>query len=155
MISKKVFVPIALLLLGGGAVFGMSQVSAASNNTPMSGLAAVIASKFGIDQVKVEETITQFHNDQMSKMQQDHKKMQEERLTKLVSDGKITEAQKQLILTKLKELQANRESMKDKTPEERKSQMEAEKKSLEDWAKQNNIDIRYLRGGFGKGHMMK
>lgn len=153
MVSKKIFVPIALVLLAGGAVFGISQANAATS-TPFSGLAQAIASKFGLDQSKVQDTITQFHKDNLSKRQIMKTQKVEDRLTKLVSDGKLTEAQKQLILAKLKEFQATRQSLVGKTPAERKAQIETERKSLEDFAKQNNIDIKYLRGGFGgKGHM--
>jgi hypothetical protein len=41
------------------------------------------------------------------------------------------------------------------TPEQRKAAMEAEKTDLENWAKQNNIDMKYLFGGDMKGRGMK
>ncbi len=41
--------------------------------------------------------------------------------------------------------------MKDKTDEERKSAMEAKRTELEQWAKDNNIPMQYLRGSGGPG----
>ena len=79
---------------------------------------------------------------------------QEERLSQLVTDGKITEDLKALILNKYKEIQAERESNKDSfrnlTPEERKAQMEEKKTELEAWANENGIDIKYLMHFGGK-----
>ena len=89
----------------------------------------------------------------------------QERLTQLVSEGKITEAQKQLIVTKMSELVAARaqemDALKDKTMAERKALMDQKRTELEAWAKANGIDTQYLmpfgegrgRGGHGMGMM--
>ena len=78
-----------------------------------------------------------------------------QRLDKAVSDGKLTGAQEQLILDKVKELEAKRQqdlqNWKNLTPEQRKSAMQEQKTDLENWAKQNNIDLKYLRPELGMG----
>ena len=77
-------------------------------------------------------------------------------LSQLVKDGKLTEAQKQLIVTKRAELDSARktqfESSKNLTPEERKTQMEKEKTTLQAWAKENGIEIQYLMPHRGRGY---
>ena len=52
------------------------------------------------------------------------------------------------------EKEANRDSFKDMTPEERKEAMETKKVELESWAEANGIDLKDFFGGrgFGKGH---
>lgn len=78
-----------------------------------------------------------------------------DRLAQAVKDGKLTQDQADKITAKLKELktqrEAERDSMKDKTDEERKTAMEAKKTELEKWAKDNNIPLEYLRSLGGPG----
>lgn len=78
----------------------------------------------------------------------DRQQMEEERLTKLVSEGKITEEQKSLILAKEEEMEAARqaqmESETELTEEERKAAMEEEQAELRKWAEENGIDMQYL-----------
>jgi len=114
-----------------------------------------IVQKFGLKTADVQGVFDTVRSERQTEMQQ---KMIE-RLDTLVKQGKITETQKKLIVTKHAELQAEREkemeSMKDLTPEERKVKMEAHRTELESWAKQNNIDIQYVIGfGRGKGFGM-
>jgi hypothetical protein len=42
------------------------------------------------------------------------------------------------------------ENMKDLSPEERRAQMDKFKDEMEEWAKENGIDLTFI-GGFGKG----
>lgn len=64
-------------------------------------LIQMLSSKFGLQESEVQSVFNQ-HRDEMQKNMQ---AKVEARLTQLVTDGKITEAQKQLILTKHVELQ--------------------------------------------------
>ena len=109
-----------------------------------------IVQRFGLKTEDVQGVFDTVRGERQDEMQQ---KMTE-RLDTLVKQGKITEAQKKLIVAKHAELQAQREkemeSMKDLTPEERRTKMEAHRTELESWAKQNNIDIQYVIG-FGRG----
>jgi spore germination cell wall hydrolase CwlJ-like protein len=93
---------------------------------------------------------------QRSEHQAQMKERMSNRLTQLVTDKKITEAQKNLIIAKhdamQKEMQTMRDQMKDKTPEERRALMETKRVELEKWAKDNGIDLQYLKPfGPGKG----
>ena len=89
------------------------------------------------------------------------RKMEAERETQvkadvaqLVTDGKITQAQADKINAKRAELQKEREANKDttKTREEMKTEMDAKKTELEQWAKDNGINTDYLRYVMGGGH---
>ena len=77
------------------------------------------------------------HESRRSEMQATRKAELEAKLTQAVTDGKITAAQKQLILAKHAELQAEHAADRDASREERA----AERAELETWAKENGIDL--------------
>lgn len=150
----------AVTVMGVAGLTGLQTVSAQTTAGTTDGptsLIQKIAKKFNLKEADVKAVFDQEHTERKAEMT----KQVEDNLTQAVKDGKITEAQKQAILTKRSELQAkfeaNRDSMKDKTEDERKAAMEAEKADLEAWAKTNNISTDFLRyvmgrGGMGHGH---
>lgn len=79
---------------------------------------------------------------------------QEDRLTEAVKDGKITEAQKTAILSKLVEVRKSNdpETMKDMTDDERKTAMEKQQTELKTWATEQGIDVQYVLMGLGGGN---
>lgn len=111
-----------------------------------------LAQKLGVSEDKVQTAVNEIHTDRHAQME----KAYEDRLTTAVSNGELTEQQKQLLLQKHKELEDQRasqiESLKNKTPEERRTAMEQKRTELETWAKQNNIDLKWLMFGGKGGH---
>jgi len=109
-----------------------------------------IVSKFKLNKTDVQKVFTDYRGERQVEMLT---KM-EDKLTTLVKDGKLTEAQKKLILAKHKELQAKKQAdiakWQSMTVEERRAAMDAQRTELQNWAKQNNIDISYVMG-FGNG----
>lgn len=136
------------LLVGGGAY---SAKAASTPGTQMPSLVQKIAQKFGVPQADVQAVFDAERQEHMRHMQA----QAEQRLTDLVTAGKITQAQKDLIVAKQKELQTKRqahfEAMQGKTQAERKAAMEAQRTELEAWAKTNGIDMQYLMLGHGRG----
>ncbi len=140
----------AVALAGVGAFGGAAAVNAATTNG--GSLAAAIATKFGLKQADVQAVIDGQH----SARQADRRAAFETRLDAAVTAGTITADQKTKILAKVTELQtarqASRDSMKDKTPTERKAAMETARTSLEQWATDNKIPENFLMmGGLGRG----
>lgn len=137
------------VLMGSSRAFAQESTSATN---PMASLVQKIADKFGLNKDEVQGVFDQSR----AEMQQTRQAEYETRLSQLVTDGKITEAQKQLILSKHAEMQAAREkewgTMKDQTPAERKAAMETRRTALENWATQNGIDTQYLQLGQSKGN---
>ena len=138
----------------GTVLFGAINTSAQtsiSDQSPMASLVQKIADKFGLNKDEVQAVFDQNRQEHQAQMQA----KSEEQLSQDVTDGKITEEQKQKILEKRQELQENRQSkmeeMRNMTAEERKAAMEKERQELENWVKENGIDHNYLMGGF-KGH---
>ena len=156
--NKKILLTAAALTIIGGSVFTASKVSAetaTASLNPMSTLVQKISDRFGLNKDEVQEVFDEVHAERYAEMEQRY----EDRLTQLVADGTITDAQKQLILEKHNDLreehEANKDSFIDKTPEERRAAFERTRSELEDWAEQNGIDIKYLMPfGGGRGHHM-
>jgi hypothetical protein len=142
---------IGLTGLGVGVAHAATTTSSATTN-PMSSLVDAVATKFNLNKADVQQVF----DEQKSKMNAEREQTIKDDIAKLVTDGKITQAQADLINAKREEMQkqheANKASMQSMTDTERKAAMDKEKTDLEAWAKQNNIDSQYLRYVFGGGH---
>lgn len=140
----------------GLASFGVANAatSTTSSSDPMSSLVDAIANKFNLNKTDVQAVF----DTQRSKMEAQREADVKADVAKLVTDGKLTQAQAEKINAKRAELQAQREAARSsdstKTREEMKSEMDAKRTELETWAKDNGIDTAYLRyvmGGHGPG----
>ncbi len=145
--------PLLIAGVASGVTFaslaGVNSASAAENTgsttDPQSSLISKIATKFKLNQNEVKAVFEAERTEREATRQ----KEVETELTKLVSEGKITSAQKDAILTKRTELQktreANRDAMKDSTDSDRKTKVEPERTALKTWASQNGISEDYLK----------
>lgn len=153
---KKPLMVAAAVGTVGLASLGAVVSAQTAGTTPQSSLIDKIAQKFNLKKEDVKAVFDQDHAEREATMQ----KNVEDELTQAVKDKKITEEQKQKILAKRKELQAqraaDRDNFKDKTEAERHAAMEQKRTELEQWAKDNNIPtdyLRYVMGHGGPGHM--
>jgi hypothetical protein len=147
MLTKKLVLPAVVIVLVGGATFGVVAASAQSpTGTPLSGLAQAIASKFHLNQNDIQSTINDWHTQQKSQMQQRMQQRLSDKLDQLVKDNKITASQKQAILDKLNQLKNDfsKEDWKSKTPQERRALMQQQRTDIENWAKSQGIDPNVL-----------
>ncbi len=111
-----------------------------------------------------------FFEEEKATRQTERAEKREEKLTQLVTDGKITEDQKALITAKREadrtemeekrgDRKENREEMKNMTEEERaaeresrKTEREAKQAEMESWLEENGIDKELLPAlGMGSG----
>jgi hypothetical protein len=129
-IRNKIVIAALVLSVVGAGVLGVNSVSAQSTGT--TSLVQKIAQKFNLNQSDVQAVFDQDHQDRHAQMAANY----ETQLSQYVTDGKITEAQKQLVLAKHKEMETNRET---------------EMQIMQNWAKENNIDLQYLMPHGGKG----
>ena len=151
--SKKILAIILGTVTFGATAFGTADAFAQNSPAPFPSFVQQLAQKLGIDQGKVQTAVDDIHKDRQGILQTRF----EERLTQAINDGKITEAQKQLILNKFKDLQTDRqtnmEKFKTMTPEQRKQSMIDKKTDLSNWAKTNGVDLSIITK-MGKGGMM-
>lgn len=170
---------LAAMVFAGGAAVYADEVAGRGN--PMSGLVAAIASKFNLSESDVQAVFDEQMQVQREKTQANREEAEakrqeqfESRLNKLLSEGKLTQAQVTAIKAKKAELETAREANKDENRtefknmteeerkaamEEQKTKMEAEREALKQWAQDNGISEEYLPmvgmgfagGGHGRG----
>lgn len=149
----------AALVVGG--LFVTRSISAQESGNAASSLVAKIAQKFNLNQDEVQSVFNEFHTER----QQERMTQVEARLTQAVTDGKISDNQKQAILSKVKEMQANREpgSMREKSAEARQTLMETRRAEMDAWLETQGLtletyhDLVGMGGGKGmrgRGHGM-
>lgn len=139
------------LLLGGGAAATRTKAAETAAAPPFSSLVDKIATKFNLNKSDVQAVFDQDRTERHAEMQ----RRNEEELAQAVTDGKITAAQKELILAKQKEITAKMEENHAITDEtQRRAAMEQLHADLTQWAADNNIDAHWLRFGGGRGKGM-
>ena len=155
MLRKKLMVPLLAITVGGAALLAVTQVHAQSGSES-AGLVQMIAQKFNLDSSQVQTVVDQFRQDHKGDMHQRMQDKEENHLTQLVTDGKLTEAQKQAILNELAALKTkyNPDNLKNLSQDDRKKQMQAMHDELKSWLQSQGIDPNILMG-FGKGMVMR
>ncbi len=154
MISVKILATVALLFgtIAAGGFFLIGNAFA-SDTDRQSSLIERLAAKFNLNKADVE---TVFGEEREARRTERNMKF-EERLAQAVRDGKITDAQKSLILEKhaalMSEREASRESWKNMTREERRADAEKRREALESWMKTNGIPDGIFGLGMGMGKM--
>lgn len=158
--KNKFLLSVAVVTLAGASLFGVSSALAQTPQEEGTSLVQRIATKFNLNQADVQAVFDEQRDEH-------HKQKQirfEERLSQLVTEGKITEEQKTKILAKFSEMKeqrdANKDELKDKTPEERKAAHDQKHAELKAWAEANGIDLEVVTDAFGPGrgmgkHMMR
>jgi len=155
---------------GVGAVYANDSVMRGKD------IAAAIAQKFNLDEVQVQAVFDQQRGQWQEQRQNKAEEMKVNRqqkfadnLAKLVSEGKIIQAQANAINAKRAELEAKivasanaaKPDLRNMTADERKAAMEARKAQMEDerealkqWASVNGIPEEYvpMAGLMGGGH---
>jgi len=140
-ILSLIAIPIAFTAIISAGFIGIVKASGENNYLT---IVEKIAEKFNLDKNEVQAVFDEEHEERQQLMQQ----KQENRLDEFVDDGTITEEQKNLIIEKHEEMQANREANRDLDPEERHEAMEQEREEFENWAEENGIDLSLI-GPFG------
>lgn len=151
--KKKAFIPtIALVAILGAFAFSTIPVSA--QDATYSTLVTKVAQRFGLKEADVQQVVNEVRTEKMETM----KINWENRLTQAVTDGEITESQKQSLLAKHTEVHNQIAGLTDLSEEERKVKMKEIFVELEKWAADNNFNLKQygwhgLKGGFGRGMM--
>lgn len=157
MISQKIILPVAALVILIGALAGApstyAQQPGIQHEHFFQELIETIAQKFGLSTDQVRSVVSDYQTQQKQKMQQNMQQRQEDRLSQLVKDGKITDAQKKAILDELAALKSkyNKDNFKNETSDQRKQQFQAMQDEIKSWATSQGIDPSYVMPEFGMG----
>jgi hypothetical protein len=153
-INKEVSIKKKLLVAGTAATIGLTSIlgiglaSAQNKTNGQSDLVDKIAQKFNLNKNDVQKVF----DENRTAHEAEHEQKVKERLDQAVKNGTLTQDQENKIIAKLQELKAKRDSLKDKTPAERREAMKAERDALKQWAKDNNIPEQYLMPHHGGMH---
>jgi NADH dehydrogenase/NADH:ubiquinone oxidoreductase subunit G len=142
-VKKLIVLILALIVLASAAL--AAQVKAQQKDHP-DALIQKLVERFSLNQYEVEQVFNEARQEKNQEMQA----RQEEKLGQLVSEGKLTEEQKQTIIAKKQELQQNRPDFDSMSEEERRAQKQAHQEEIKAWAEENGIDM-HLIIGFGNG----
>ncbi len=158
---------LGLSLLAGGTTYA-AMAKTEKNGGPFKAIASAIAQKFNLNTADVQTVIDETLETERIRME----KNRPNPLAKAVTDGKLTQAQADLIKAKHEEeraqMESDRESMENMTQAEREAAIKAHREDLKKWATENNIPEQYVmffgkpgnrgngvpgfgRPGFGKG----
>ena len=121
-------------------VFGVTKISALINSGKVPAIITNLANKFNLNISDVEKVF------QDTKVQ-----LENDRLNQLVTDGKITQEQKQLIIDKRTEIEGKVADINNKqmTATERTDALQFLKDELVKWASDNKIEERLMMMGGG------
>ncbi len=139
-------------LIGVLAVGGVALAYADTSTTktdPMSTLVTTIAHKFNLNQDEVQTVVDQVMEDERVQRQAEHAQLLTTRLASAVKSGKLTQAQADLLVAKMKEMQAAHATLSSLTADERMAKIKSDRTALEAWATSNNIPKEYLFFGPG------
>ena len=126
--NKKIIIPsLALTVLAGVGSHAVTTVYAQENNS-VHPMMQNIAQRFNLN----EDEVANFFKEQRETRMEERKATREEQLNQAVSEGKITEEQKNALLTKM---------------EERKAQRQTHREEMQAWAEENGIDLSVLNLG--------
>lgn len=128
------------LALGGGLLGAKAFAETTTGNYPT--IIENLASKFGLNKDEVQQVFEDTRTQERS-----------DRLDNLVSDGTITEDQKQLVLDKEDEIKTKIDEINNQelTATEKHDAMDALRDEIQQWEDDNNIPERVLgpMGGMG------
>ena len=141
----------AIVSVGAASAAGMGVASAASNGSNSNSLVDKIATKFNLKKADVQQVFDEEH----AARQAEHEQKTKDRLDQAVKDGKITQDQEDKLITKLKELQADRQAFREEQKEETQAQRDAHKAKMDafkQWLTDNKIPEDLARPMGGRGH---
>lgn len=136
--KKKTLVTLLTLgVLISTGYFGANAILAEDSNSknPHSTLITKIAQKFNLNEDEVAAVFDAVRDEKMAEMKQKH----EESLSRAVSDGVITEEQKEALLSKMGDF---------------KTKVKLNRRQMQTWFEEQGIDETKLRPylGFGRVH---
>lgn len=113
----------------------------AANSAQVNGMVQAIANKFNLKPSEVQSVVDQYRASQQTKKQQNFQTA----LDKAVTAGKLTSAQRDLILAEETQVQARLTQIKAMTSQaDRTTALKQLRTDVSDWAKQNGIDLKWV-----------
>ncbi len=162
----KNFMKKSLLILAAVVIFGIAFFGVVSAFVGFPGadfsrfddnqtlLIDRIVERFNLDKDEVSGVFEEFNLERQVEIRKEMRTREEEKLAKMVENGKITEEQKTIILAKHIDIQAKMEALKDLEPEQKQEEMKKLRDEMKTWLEENGLNDFRGFGGFMKfGHI--
>lgn len=154
--KRSLMVAGAVATVGLSSLAGVGIASAYSGMHAQSDIAAKIAQKFNLNEGDVQKVL----DEDRAAHEAEFEQKRQEQLNQAVKDGTLTQDQANQLTAKEKEMKDLATSLKDKTPEERRSAMKAKMDEFKKWIEDNKIPEAVLKvkmagGAQGSGRDMK
>jgi len=148
--KKLVLAGLTIASISGAGLF--TQNVFAQNTQDTTGLASKIAAQFNLNENEVKTVLEQYRVEKQAEREAKFT----EQLDKALADGQLTQEQKDKILAKRQELKAAMDAAKASSDKaELKQKMKELRESSKAWAKDNGIDLRWLRASGAELHRQK
>lgn len=163
MVKKSLAIALtaSALTVGGAATLGVTQNSASAdtNNTTLSqsssdksdkmtDLINALAKKFNLKKADVQAVFDEQHSKMDAQREVDFKA----NLSRLVKDGKLTQAQADAITAKQAEIKNDMEAKRKSGTKPSESEMQSKRTELDEWFSDKNIPSKYHYLVMGKHH---
>lgn len=146
----KLLIPLLAVMMLASATYATTNVKADDSKT-FSPLVKRMIERFNLNENEVEEVVDEFRDEHHFRMQE----RMAERLGNLISEGLITEEQKDSLLDKFAEMRMEHEEMMGvrwkMTEEQRLAAYDAHRDQLESWATENGLNLNEILGVHGWG----
>jgi hypothetical protein len=146
---------LALTFIVGSSVVGYKTVNADTTTTTrptfMSGFVKAIAQKFGLSESDVQAVVDSEAQKQRAEMEAKFQQDFATRLAQAVTDGKLTQAEADLIKAKQAEVKTQLDTLRADQSYTSREKMRTLMDSVRTWAETNNIPKEFVMFGFGPG----
>lgn len=148
--KRSLLIGVSVASAGLAGVGGVGVASAMTQtDTNSTSIVEKIASKFNLNKDEVQKVFDEVHEERHAEMQE----RQQERLTQAVTDGKLTQEQADHITAATKEISELMQQAKSSdTNETVRAEVREKVAALRDWAKENDVDMKYIGHGGRGGH---
>lgn len=147
-LQRTLLVGVSVLTLGvTGLSIGASASALSGDTDGQASLIDKIASTFNIDKTKLQEVFKADREERMAEMKTERAGA----LKSALDEGKLTQEQYDHIVSKQNEIDSMMGSLEDQTSEQRQA-IRDKMGELRDWFEEQNLDVRDLGIGFGRGH---
>lgn len=106
-----------------------------------------LVDKFGLNKDEVIKEIQVERQEKQAEMQTRH----QEKMAQAIKDGLLTQEQADELVKKMEEQRGQGQDLKDLSPEERQAKMEQHRLEMEQWAKEQGIDLVAVHEAIGFG----
>ncbi len=149
MIKSKAVALALMGLMGSGAIFFAANRVYAQDTETHPDIVSAFAQRFGLPKDQVQSFFDEFRSQRKLHIMQNMQARFEDRLSRLVTEGKITSDQKSAILNEVSSLKVkyNLDSLNTMSLTDRKKTLQSFSSDLKSWAKSQGINISLLRLG--------